>query len=50
MVAPALEKRNTHPPIPSNLGDYLNEDQQIAIDNLSQFGWTLEFYPPSAIS
>lgn len=37
------EKRNKQKPIPSNLNDYLNEEQMLALRQIENYGWHLEF-------
>ena len=37
------EKRKGEKSIPDNVGDYLNELQQVILDKINKFGWTLKF-------
>ncbi len=39
----SVEKRMGEKAIPDNVGDYLNELQQIILDKINKFGWTLKF-------
>jgi len=37
------EKRHNSEPIPSNLEDWLTEDQLMALKHVESFGWQLKF-------
>ena len=37
------DKRNGEKAIPDNVGDYLNELQQVILEKINKFGWTLQF-------
>ena len=37
------EKRNKQKPLPNNIDDYLNADQQLALRQIESYGWHLEF-------
>lgn len=37
------DKRDKQPPIPKNIKEYLNPDQEMALVNLNQFGWEIKF-------
>ena len=37
------EKRNRQKPIPDNVEDYLNDDQMMALSQIENYGWRLEF-------
>ena len=49
------EKRKGEKAIPDNLGDYLNDMQQMILRNIDRLGWTLRFIrrasgePPIAV-
>ena len=37
------DKRKGQTPIPTNLKDYLSEEQMMSLNNLSHFGWEIFF-------
>ena len=39
----SVEKRIGEKLIPDNIGDYLNELQQVILLKINKFGWTLKF-------
>ena len=37
------EHREKQPPVPDDLGNYLNPEQQLALKQVESYGWHLEF-------
>lgn len=37
------DKRNKQKPVPTNLGEFLTEEQQLALNKIESYGWRLEF-------